>query len=267
VRYMQYSISGRDNFLVEDPTWAEEFAPNGALLSQGDTIYRKRYAETLVQIANYGSPAFYTGHIAESMIATIRQSNGSMTLSDLADYKIAVRAPLSATFRGYKLHTTGAPASGAVLLGILKAMEQYPLEDFADVNLTTHRFDEAMRFAYGARLELGDPDFVEGVQSTEEMLVSDEAARAIRKKINDRKTQPVEVYDPRMVYLPENHGTSHVVTADKDGMATSLTTTINLLFGARIKDPVSGVILYVEPPFAIPLATTFAALFPAGSTC
>jgi gamma-glutamyltranspeptidase/glutathione hydrolase len=178
------------------------------------------------------------------MITTIRQSNGTMTLSDLADYKIAVREPLSMSFRGYKLYTTGAPASGAVLLGILKIMEQYPLNDFKDVNLTTHRFDEAMRFAYGARLELGDPDFVAGVKNLEKTLLSDDAARNIKKKINDKKTQPVNVYDPRMIYLPENHGTSHVVTADKNGMATSLTTTINLLFGARIKDPLSGVILY-----------------------
>jgi len=191
----------------------------------------------------HGSPAFYTGPIASSMITTIRQSNGTMALSDLSDYRIAVRAPLSMSFRGYNLYTSGAPASGAVLMGILKVMEQYPLSDFSDVNLTTHRFDEAMRFAYGARLELGDPDFVADVQTIENMLLSNDAAKKTKKKINDERTQPVEVYDPRMVYLPENHGTSHVVTADKEGMATSLTTTINLLFGARIKDPVSGVIL------------------------
>jgi hypothetical protein len=30
---MNYSISGRENFLVEDPIWAEEFAPNGNYLA------------------------------------------------------------------------------------------------------------------------------------------------------------------------------------------------------------------------------------------
>lgn len=35
----------RGNFLVEDPAWAEDFAPNGVLVQLGDLITRKRYAE------------------------------------------------------------------------------------------------------------------------------------------------------------------------------------------------------------------------------
>lgn len=46
VRYMDNAITGpRGNFLVEDPIWAEDFAPNGNLLQLGDVIKRKRYAE------------------------------------------------------------------------------------------------------------------------------------------------------------------------------------------------------------------------------
>lgn len=179
------------------------------------------------------------------MVTTIRQSNGTMTLSDLSSYNVSIRQPLEMSFRGYKLYTTPAPSSGAVLMGILKIMEGYPTSDSADVNLTTHRFDEAMRFSYGARLELGDPSFVPGVTQLEEALLSDKGAERVRNKILDNTTQPVEVYDPRSVYLPETHGTSHVVTADRDGMATSLTTTVNLLFGSLLMDPESGVILCV----------------------
>jgi gamma-glutamyltranspeptidase/glutathione hydrolase len=43
---MKYSITGpRGNFLVEDPIWAEDFAPNGRLLEFGDIMTRKRYAK------------------------------------------------------------------------------------------------------------------------------------------------------------------------------------------------------------------------------
>jgi gamma-glutamyltranspeptidase/glutathione hydrolase len=42
---MKASISNRDNFLVEDPVWAQDFAPHGKLLEMGDTITRRRYAE------------------------------------------------------------------------------------------------------------------------------------------------------------------------------------------------------------------------------
>lgn len=46
VRYMDFATQGfRGNFLVEDPVWAEDFAPNGTLLQLGDVITRKRYAK------------------------------------------------------------------------------------------------------------------------------------------------------------------------------------------------------------------------------
>ena len=167
-----------------------------------------------------------------------------MTLADLASYKILTREPLSATYRNHTLHTVGTPASGAVGIGILKTMETYPVSDFAaDANLTVHRFSEAMRFAYGARLLLGDPDFVPGVDEVEGDLLSDEGARERRGRILDDRTQPVEAYDPREVYTADGHGTSHFSAVDGEGMALSVTCTVNLLFGALLMDPSTGVIL------------------------
>lgn len=43
VRYMKSAVFGIRNFLVEDPNWAVDFAPNGTLLGLGDTITRKRH--------------------------------------------------------------------------------------------------------------------------------------------------------------------------------------------------------------------------------
>lgn len=46
----------------------------------------------------------------------------------------------------------------------------------------------------------------------------------------------------RILRLPQSH--SSVV--DKNGMAVSLTTTVNLIFGSAVMDPVTGVILNDE---------------------
>lgn len=54
VRYMASATAGIDNFLVNDPTWAIDFAPNGTLLKLNDTITRRRYADTLETIAKRG---------------------------------------------------------------------------------------------------------------------------------------------------------------------------------------------------------------------
>ena len=48
-------------FLTDDPVWAEDFAPNGTLLQLGETITRKRYANTLETIAKEGIATFYEG--------------------------------------------------------------------------------------------------------------------------------------------------------------------------------------------------------------
>lgn len=169
--------------------------------------------------------------------------DGIMTLDDLANYTVQVKPPLSITFGDYRLFTTEAPSSGAVMLSILKTMDQFPREDLADANLTTHRFVEAMKFAYGARQELGDPDFVRHMASYQKQMLSDDRARHVRGLIRDNETQPVENYNPASVYTTHGEGTAHIVTADSSGMTVSSTTTINLLFGAKIMTPDTGIIL------------------------
>lgn len=47
VNQMKSATKGEANFLVEDPNWAIDFAPNGTLVQLGDTMTRKRYADTL----------------------------------------------------------------------------------------------------------------------------------------------------------------------------------------------------------------------------
>ena len=178
------------------------------------------------------------------MVATVQRSNGSLTADDLRDYKVNAGPAVNISYRGLDVFGIGSPAGGAVCLSILKTMEQYDADDwFTDNNLTIHRFAEAMRFGYGARVELGDPAFVKNVDVLEAEMLTAKAAKKIRQRIWDNQTQPVDSYDPKSIYTSDGHGTSHIVTADKSGMAASLTTTINLLFGAQLMDPATGIIL------------------------
>lgn len=180
------------------------------------------------------------------MVDTINKTGGILDLTDLANYKIKSKKALSIDYRDYKLFTTDAPSSGAVMLNILNIMKQYPPEDVEDRNLTSHRIVEAMKFAYGARADLGDPDFIAGIEELQTQMLSEEKAQEIRGKIFDNQTQPVESYDPHLIYTVDSPGTSHIVTMDSSGMTISSTTTINLLFGSKVMDPYSGVILNNE---------------------
>ncbi|KAK4210023.1 hypothetical protein QBC37DRAFT_429447 [Rhypophila decipiens] len=245
VRYMA-AASTSDDFLAADPIWAQDFAPNGTLVKRGDVITRKRLADTLEKIADEGADVFYEGDLAKSMIDLIQSLNGIMTLQDLKDYAVKVKEPLSIKFGDYQLYTTPAPSSGAVMFNMLKIMEQYPQQDLQDANLTTHRFVEAMKFAYGARQELGDPDYISNMTKYQELMLSEHIAKEIRYRIFDNTTQPLSAYNPLSIYAAESSGTSHIVTADRSGLTVSATTTINLLFGARLMTADSGIILNDE---------------------
>ena len=180
VRYMALANASAQvpDFLSKDPNWAIDFAPNGTLVKLGDTITRKRYADTLETIANSGPDAFYHGPIAETTIKALQAQNGTMTLADLKNYTVAIRPPANITYRGYKIYSCSAPSGGEVALSALNIVSGY--NDFFEgtVNLSTHRMDEAMRFAYGQRSQLGDPSFLANISAYQNEMLS--AATGVR---------------------------------------------------------------------------------------
>ncbi|GAD96923.1 gamma-glutamyltranspeptidase [Paecilomyces variotii No. 5] len=254
VKYMNAAVGDGEDFLSKDPTWAIDFAPNGTRVGLGDRITRKRYAGALETIAEQGPDAFYTGHIAETMINALQAANGTMTLEDLKNYTVAYRNISQINYRGYQITSGTAPSSGVIALSALKILEGYGDFFTADnVNLSTHRLDEAIRFAYGQRTNLGDPSFVEGIAEYEDDLLKDSTAQMIRRRISDFHTQNVSAYDPDGIESLETPGTSHIVTADHTGLAISLTTTVNLLFGSQLMVPETGIIMNNEmDDFSVP---------------
>ncbi|KAF2033750.1 gamma-glutamyltranspeptidase-like protein [Setomelanomma holmii] len=259
VKYMASAIASAgenatSNFLVDDVEFALDFAPQGRLLKLNETITRKRYANTLETIAQQGPDAFYTGPIAEATINALQAKNGTMTLQDLQNYTVAIRIPSTITYRDYKLTACSAPSGGEVALTVLKIMEGYSdVGSPTNLNLTTHRLDESMKFAYGMRANLGDPLFLNGIDRYQNEMLSASTAAEVRSKISDTRTFNVSYYDPSGLESLETPGTSHVVTADHTGLAITLTTTVNLLFGSKLVVPETGVIMNNEMnDFSIP---------------
>nr|UHN91797.1 gamma-glutamyl transpeptidase [Lentinula edodes] len=241
------AMHGQD-FIMQNAVWAETYAPNGTALVQGDICYRKRFAETLEKIAKYGVDAFYTGDIALNTISTLRQNNGIMTLDDLASYTAVVRQPQNITYRNTRIFSTVAPSSGAVVLSALKIFEGLGgniSHSGPSIHLNTHRLIEATRFAYGQRTEYGDPAFTSNVSQLEAYFLTESVVNQTRNKIVDNKTFPVTYYNPENYQVVIDNGTSHMAVIDKNGMAVSLTTTINNYWGSQLMTA-DGVILNDE---------------------
>ncbi|ELR05167.1 hypothetical protein VC83_03809 [Pseudogymnoascus destructans] len=251
--FMTSTVKKGQHFLTEDPSWAIDFAPNGTLLQPGEIMTRKRFGKTLRTIAQQGASAFYDGPIAEATIRAVQLANGSMTLDDMSQYDIISREPVSIDYRGYKMFSTGAPSSGAVALNTFKIIEGYNMSDPDNLKLNTHRLDEAIKFSYGSRNELGDPDFVEGIADFQAQMLNTSNAHATRHRISDNHTLDPTDYNPKLLSNPDSHGTSHIVTTDSLGLSITLTTTINLSFGSRLCVPETGIIMNNEMnDFSIP---------------
>lgn len=59
------------------------------------------------------------------------------------------------------------------------------------------------------------------------------------------RTHKLSYYNPQFDIL-EDHGTTHLSVIDQWGGAVSLTTTVNLIFGSRVMDTKTGIILNDE---------------------
>ncbi|QSZ34651.1 hypothetical protein DSL72_007505 [Monilinia vaccinii-corymbosi] len=255
VQYMDSETQTYD-FLTLDETWAIDFAPNGTRVKLGELLTRKRYANTLESIAEYGPDVFYTGALANDTIMALKASNGTMELSDLKNYTITSRRPSNITYRGYRVFSGSAPSSGAVVCSALKIVEGYDMSSPSQLNLSTHYLDEAMRFGYGQRTFLGDPSFLSNVTSYQERMVSETIAAEFRSRIEPHHTSNASAYNPAMYDILSDHGTSASVAADKSGLTIAMTSTINTIFGSKLMIPETGVIMNNEMnDFSIPYTT------------
>ncbi|THV00494.1 gamma-glutamyltranspeptidase [Dendrothele bispora CBS 962.96] len=235
-------------FLLSDPLWAEVYAPNGTLLEAGDICYRKRYAETLQKLADNGADAFYTGDIADNIVNAAAARGGIISHEDLEGYEVVIRTPNNITYRNSRIFSTVAPSSGSVVLSVLKIFEGYPgnaTDPDPEFNVTLHRLIQATKFGYGQRTNYGDPAFTTNVTELEKFYLEESTVEQIRTLISDNTTHTAAFYDPSNYTILTDHGTSHVATMDSDGMAVSLTTTVNLIWGSQVMTE-DGIILNDE---------------------
>jgi gamma-glutamyltranspeptidase/glutathione hydrolase len=205
-------------------------------------------AETLRRIAEEGPPAFYEGGIAADIVENARRRwplEGDMTLEDLQNYEPQLRDAVCGSYRAFTLCGAAPPSSGGItVLQILGMLESFEMASYApDSPEAAHLLAEASRLAFADRqLYIGDPDFVDipVVEMTAPGYLRQRAALISP----DEALQEVFPGDPRagipelrQVALPPempSHGTSHFSIVDADGMAVSMTTSIEAPFGSRI---------------------------------
>ncbi|MGH7677508.1 MAG: gamma-glutamyltransferase [Gemmatimonadaceae bacterium] len=222
--------------------------PGGGDWVAGDTIRLVDLARSLRAIAAGGADAFYKGWIADSIAAEMSRSNGLITRKDLAEYRAKERTPVKGTFRGYEIYSMPPPSSGGIaLIEMLNMLESLSLgaEDRWSPR-SLHATIEAMRRAYHDRAQhLGDPDFV---KVPVDQLTSKKYAAELAKNVNPSVATGSLTLEPKLATVAdgESEETTHISVVDRDGMAVSLTYTLEGGFGSHVVARGTGILLNNE---------------------
>nr|XP_021405558.2 glutathione hydrolase 5 proenzyme [Lonchura striata domestica] len=223
-------------------------------LKPGDTFRWQALQRTLQAVAEHGAAAFYEGEIGRALVEDVRKAGSSLSLEDLRAYKAEVTSALNITLNNHtKVFAPGPPMGGAVLMFILKVLEEYK---FHKASLSTpeekvetyHYIAEALKFGNMLRPHMSDPAFSEA-QVPVGTLLSDQFAESVRQRIDKRGDHPLSHYSLLESLYKDKHrsmGTSHISVLAADGSAVSATSTINYPFGSFVYSNQTGIILNNE---------------------
>jgi gamma-glutamyltranspeptidase/glutathione hydrolase len=213
---------------------------------EGDTLRWTELGHTFERIRDEGRKGFYEGKTADDIVATMKRGKGIITHEDLKNYKSEWIEPLAVTYKNYRIISMPPPSSGGItLLQLLKSIEPYNVKELGHNSAQTiHLYTEAERRSFADRaVHLGDPDFH---SIPTQQLISDDYIRERMSTFDpDHATSSSSIREGN-IGVKEPTETTHISIVDKDGMAVSVTTTLNDWFGNYVVVAGSGFFLNNE---------------------
>ncbi|MCA2985852.1 gamma-glutamyltransferase [Gemmatimonas sp.] len=211
------------------PATVAAYYRDGKPYAAGDRMKLADLGNTLGRIRDLRRDGFYKGTTAHLIVAEMKKHGGLISEQDLAAYEARERAPVRGTFMGYDIITMPPPSSGGVaMVEMLNILEGFDLKAAGHNSPQyVHLLAESMRRAYRDRaVHLGDPDFT---KPPVERLTSKAYANTLRAGIDLSKASPSSPADVSQGY--ESDETTHYSVVDKDGVAVSVTYTLEAGYG------------------------------------
>lgn len=233
--------------LDDDPITSAYFYPNGQPLPEGYRRTNLPYAETLRDIAENGTDAFYKGERAARIAEAVgaHPSPGNMTVDDLAGYSVKFRRALcSVQADKIKICSAPPPSSGGVTDNMIYGLYGLFEPESADEIARIQAFVDAQRLAYADRDHyVADADFVP--VPADDLINPDYLEQRAKDRFapGEKPTpgDPAEALGRKPIKgmwgqdtTEESKGTTHISIVDKQGNAVSMTATIEAAFGASI---------------------------------
>lgn len=213
------------------------FLIDGKAPQVGSIFRAPGQAEVLRRIAKGGRDAFYTGEIAEDMIAALTARDGMHTAEDFANVSCTKGDPIATTYNDLEVleHApNGHGATALLLMNILSHFDIASMDPFGAERL--HIEAEATKLAYDARNRfLGDADYTTRLGH----MLDPKTAQKLAELIDPNKA----MVDPTPLSEAVHKDTIYITVVDKDGMAVSLIYSIFHGFGSGIASDKFGILL------------------------
>ncbi len=228
------------------PASFAQYSRDGEPYEVGDTLVQADLAATMERIRDEGRDGFYLGTTARLLAEEMERGGGWITEEDLARYEAKEREPVRGTYRGYEVISMPPPSSGGTaLVQMLNLLEGYDVAGMgAGSPEVAHHLIEAMRRAFRDRaMFLADPDFAD---VPVERLTSKAYADEMRSTIQPAAAGVSAPADLDAAADRESSETTHYSVVDADGMAVSVTYTLEGGYGSYITVPGAGFLLNNE---------------------
>ncbi len=223
---------------------AETVFNNQQEYSEGYMLVQSDLAKTLEAIRDQGRNGFYTGWVADKIVAQMKDGNGIISKQDLLDYQSVWRVPITTDYRGYEIISMPPPSSGGIALTqLLEIIEPYDIRKLGHHSTASiHLIAEAERRVYADRAtHLGDSDYY---NVPLEMLMDPDY---IKERMSNFDPNQASISDSiKAGQAKESLQTTHFSIVDIEGNTVSLTTTINGAYGAKTVVQGAGFLLNNE---------------------
>ena len=221
------------------------YMPGGEPVAEGDLLKSPALARTLRQLAAEGPPGLYGGTVGRS-VATFLEGEGSpLRLSDFAAHRPEWAEPVSATFRGRRVHTPAPNSSGLALLQMLTMAETLPLESYTpNSSELLHDLIEIKKLAFADRARwIADPSKADvPIDRLLDAAYLHGRAELVGDRAADSQTSGIGPELPP----EEDDGegdTVYLAAVDQWGNAVSWIQSLFATFGSGIVDPGTGIVL------------------------
>lgn len=222
--------------LKENPAAAAALLKGGEAPAIGARMSQPALAKTLQIIADQGRDGFYTGAVAEDIVASLNKLGGLHSLDDFANAAPEWVEPIKGGFASHDVYECPPNGQGLCALMIMGILDRHDLTSLSQAD-RVHLIAEATKLGYAERDRyIGDP---RQVRVPVDAMLSASHLDALNAMIDMDKAGSFAESD-----FPTHKDTIYLACVDENGMAVSFINSLFSDFGSCIMSENTGVLLH-----------------------